>query len=77
MTYFKAAAQFYLTDHRGTVPALGDRATLILDARLRAETHHEAALAWARVHHFTHYRLFRGTLYEPHYTSELTEVFPS
>jgi len=73
-TSHKAAAEFYITDHRGTVPALGDRAVLILDGRERAETHHDLARDWARQHHFTHYRLFSGTVYEPHYTSPLIEA---
>jgi hypothetical protein len=69
-----AAAEFYITDHRGTVPGLGDRATLLLDGREMASSHHAIARAWAARHDFSHYRLFRGTIYEPNYTSALTPV---
>lgn len=67
-------AEFYVTDHRGTVPGTGDRSVIRLDARERSESHHALALEWAARHGFTHYRLFRGRMTCPAYTSALVEA---
>ena len=58
------------------IPACGDRAVIILDGRVRSDTHHAIAKEEALLRGYPAYQLHRSERFHANPTSPLIEVKP-